>query len=187
MIPLPTLIHDAVELLKASLNVVVGEELALDALEDLTDEATAQIGSYAHRAQADRASGDRPGSNLLLPLPQLVSFPPRPRKGVAAERTCDKSPLERLAEQLTRCTVAAALEEAGYVPSRDCIERYAHRLTNASLVRASALRTSPLVFEKACSMELIGRRVRRQVLGLQPRFSISSHTREPLWAKRYRT
>lgn len=114
-------------------------------------------------------------------------FPPRPRKGVAAERTCDKSPLERLAEQLTRCTVAAALEDAGYVPSRGCIERYAHRLTNASLVRASALRTSPLVFEKACSMELIGRRVRWQVLGLQPRFSISSHTREPLWAKRYRT
>lgn len=68
---------------------------------------------------------------------------------------------------MTRCTVAAALEEAGYVPNRDCIERYAHRLTNASLVRASALRTSPLAFEKACSMELIGRRVRRQVLGLQ--------------------
>src|SRR5215213_3236285 len=36
-------------------------------------------------------------------------------------------------------------------------------------------------------MELIGRRVGRQVQGLQLRFSIRSHTGEPLWAKRYRT
>jgi hypothetical protein len=58
LIPLPTLIHDAVELLKASSNVVVGEELALDAPEDLTDEATAQIGFYTHRGQDVRTFGN---------------------------------------------------------------------------------------------------------------------------------
>ena len=36
MIPLPTLIHDAVEPLKTPLNVVVAEERALDGPEDLT-------------------------------------------------------------------------------------------------------------------------------------------------------
>jgi hypothetical protein len=40
MIPLPTLIHDAVELLKASLNVVVGEERPLDGPEDLAHGTT---------------------------------------------------------------------------------------------------------------------------------------------------
>jgi hypothetical protein len=40
MIPLPTLIHDAVELLKASSNVVVGEERALDGPEDLAHGTT---------------------------------------------------------------------------------------------------------------------------------------------------
>jgi hypothetical protein len=39
-IPLPTLIHDAGEFLKASLNAVVAEERALDYPEDLTDETT---------------------------------------------------------------------------------------------------------------------------------------------------
>jgi hypothetical protein len=39
-IPLPALLHDAVELLKAALNVVVGEERALDRPEDLTGETT---------------------------------------------------------------------------------------------------------------------------------------------------
>jgi hypothetical protein len=43
-IPLPTLFHDVVELLKASLNVVVAEERALNGLEDLTQRTTAQIG-----------------------------------------------------------------------------------------------------------------------------------------------
>ena len=47
-IPLPTLVHDAVELLKASSNAVVGEERALDDPEDLTDETTAQMGLYIH-------------------------------------------------------------------------------------------------------------------------------------------
>jgi len=31
-------------------------------------------GLYAHRAQADRTSLKRPGANLLLTLPKLVSF-----------------------------------------------------------------------------------------------------------------
>jgi hypothetical protein len=60
MIPLPTLIHDAVELLKTPLNVVVGEERALDGPEDLTTEATAQIGLYAHLCQDSRTSTNRP-------------------------------------------------------------------------------------------------------------------------------
>jgi len=46
MIPLPTLIHDAVELLKTPLNVVVGEERALDGPEDLTHDTTVQISLY---------------------------------------------------------------------------------------------------------------------------------------------
>jgi hypothetical protein len=39
-ISLPTLIHDAVELLKALLQVVVGEERALDGPEDLAHGST---------------------------------------------------------------------------------------------------------------------------------------------------
>jgi len=47
-IPLPISIHDAVELLKASLNVVVAEERALDGPEDLAHGTTAQTGFYTH-------------------------------------------------------------------------------------------------------------------------------------------
>jgi hypothetical protein len=36
-------------LLRAAINVVEGEERALDSPEDLTTETTAQIGLYAHR------------------------------------------------------------------------------------------------------------------------------------------
>ena len=62
---------DVRELLKASLNVVVGEELALDAPEDLTDEATAQIGFYTHRGQDVRTFGNRPGAlTPATPPPQ---------------------------------------------------------------------------------------------------------------------
>ena len=60
MIPLPTLIHDAGEFLKASLNAVVAEERALDYPEDLTDETTAQMGFYTHPCQGNRTSGNRP-------------------------------------------------------------------------------------------------------------------------------
>jgi hypothetical protein len=59
--PLPTLIHDALEILKTPLNVVVAEERALDGPEDLTTETAAHIGLYTHRAQADRGSSSRPG------------------------------------------------------------------------------------------------------------------------------
>jgi hypothetical protein len=54
MIPLPILIHDAVELLKTPLNVVVAEERALDGPEDLTGKTMAQIGLYAHPCQDSR-------------------------------------------------------------------------------------------------------------------------------------
>jgi hypothetical protein len=43
MIPLPTLIHDAVELFKAALQVVVAEEQALDGREVLPHGTVAQI------------------------------------------------------------------------------------------------------------------------------------------------
>ena len=68
-IPLPTLSHDAPELFKAALQVVVAEEQALDGPDVLPHGTVAQIGLYAHRVQADRASGSRPGCELLLPLP----------------------------------------------------------------------------------------------------------------------
>ena len=48
LIPLPIPSHHAPELLKASLNVVVGEELALDGPEDLAHKTTAQIGLCLH-------------------------------------------------------------------------------------------------------------------------------------------
>jgi hypothetical protein len=47
-IPLPTLLHDAVELLKTPLNVIVAEERALDGPEDLTGKTMVQIGLYTH-------------------------------------------------------------------------------------------------------------------------------------------
>ena len=53
-IPLPTLSHDAPELFKAALQVVVAEEQALDGPEVLPHGTVAQIGLYAHRVQADR-------------------------------------------------------------------------------------------------------------------------------------
>jgi hypothetical protein len=59
-IPLPTLSHDAPELFKAALQVVVAEERALDGPEDLTTETAAQIGLYAHLCQDSRTSGNRP-------------------------------------------------------------------------------------------------------------------------------
>jgi hypothetical protein len=61
LIPLPTLIHDAVEFLKASLNVVVAEERAIDGPEDLTGETRAQIGLYAHPTQDGRTFDHQPG------------------------------------------------------------------------------------------------------------------------------
>jgi hypothetical protein len=39
------------KLLRAAINVVEGEERALDSPEDLTTEAAAQINFYAHRGQ----------------------------------------------------------------------------------------------------------------------------------------
>jgi hypothetical protein len=54
LIPLLTLIHDAVELLKAALNVVVGDERLLDGPEDLTGKTTAQSGLYTHPCQHSR-------------------------------------------------------------------------------------------------------------------------------------
>jgi hypothetical protein len=72
LIPLPTLIHDAVGLLKAALNVFVAEGQTLDDPRDLTEQTTAQIGLYAHRSLDDQASSIRPG--VLTPDP-----PPRSR------------------------------------------------------------------------------------------------------------
>lgn len=43
------LCNDAVEFLKASLNVIVAEERALDGPEDLAHGTVAQIGLYSHR------------------------------------------------------------------------------------------------------------------------------------------
>jgi hypothetical protein len=48
LIHLPALSHDCLQLLKAALNVVVGEEKVLKGPEDLTDETTAQTGLYTH-------------------------------------------------------------------------------------------------------------------------------------------
>ena len=73
MIPLPTLIHDAVEPLKASLNVVVVSERALDGPEDLTNE-TAQMSLYTHRCQDDRGQLATRGAELLTtPTPVSAS------------------------------------------------------------------------------------------------------------------
>jgi hypothetical protein len=62
-IPLLTLIDSAVELLKASLNVVVAEEQAFDGPEGLTSEAAAQIGLYAHPCQDGRTPNSGPPLN----------------------------------------------------------------------------------------------------------------------------
>jgi hypothetical protein len=69
-IPLPTLSHDAPELFKAALQVVVAEERALDGPEDLTTETAAQIGLYAHPEvrTAEPLVTDRP-PELLTPSP----------------------------------------------------------------------------------------------------------------------
>ena len=48
------------EFLKASLNVVVAEERALDDPELLTHTTMAEFGLYPHRAQADRGSSNIP-------------------------------------------------------------------------------------------------------------------------------
>jgi hypothetical protein len=58
---LPTLIHDAVELLKASLKAVVADERTVDDPRDLTEKTPVQTGFYAHRCQASRTFYIRPG------------------------------------------------------------------------------------------------------------------------------
>jgi hypothetical protein len=60
-IPLPTLSHDALRLLKAALNVVVAEGQTLDDPRDLTQETTARTGFYTHRGLDGEASSIRPG------------------------------------------------------------------------------------------------------------------------------
>jgi hypothetical protein len=97
MVPLPTLIHDAVELLKASLNVVVGKERALYDPEDLTLETTAQIGLYAHRVRMSRRharssvrSAGREGSPMRRPLVTIRDVYRYPQRGatmVAREKS----------------------------------------------------------------------------------------------------
>ena len=59
-VPLPTLIHYAVELLKAALNVFVAEGPILDDPGDLSEQTTAQSGFYTHRGLGSRTSGNRP-------------------------------------------------------------------------------------------------------------------------------
>jgi hypothetical protein len=56
----PTLIHDALRLLKSALHTFVADERLLQGPEDLTGKTTAQIGLYAHRAQDSRTSKKRP-------------------------------------------------------------------------------------------------------------------------------
>jgi hypothetical protein len=60
-IPLPTLRHDAVELLKASLNVVVAEERVLDGPEGLTPYSSLQNGLYTYPCQDGRTFSKHPG------------------------------------------------------------------------------------------------------------------------------
>ena len=79
-IPLPTLIHDAVELFKALLQVVVAEERALDGPEDTAHGSTVQIGLYAHRGQDSRTSNTRPPRELM-PLLELFSNTLRRARG----------------------------------------------------------------------------------------------------------
>ena len=57
--------------LKATSNVCIAGERVLDDPEDPTGETTAQIGLYAHLHQNGRTSCNRPGPELLLPLPRL--------------------------------------------------------------------------------------------------------------------
>jgi hypothetical protein len=63
-----------VEVLKAASSAFVAEEQALADVGPDQGTASFQNGFYAHRGQSDRASGSRPGCELLLPLPQLVCF-----------------------------------------------------------------------------------------------------------------
>ena len=53
-------IHYAPELFKVALEVVVAAKRALDGLEDLTEQTTAQSGFYTHRGLDEQASSIRP-------------------------------------------------------------------------------------------------------------------------------
>jgi hypothetical protein len=53
-IPLPTLIHDAVELLKAAFNVFTAEGRMLDDPRDLTEDTTAQT-AFSYTSRSGRA------------------------------------------------------------------------------------------------------------------------------------
>jgi hypothetical protein len=61
LIPLPTLSHDASELFKAALQVVVAEGQTLGGPEDLAHGTTARTGLYTHRGLDEQASSIRAG------------------------------------------------------------------------------------------------------------------------------
>ena len=80
-----------VEVLKAASSAFVAEEQALADVGPDQGTASFQNGFYAHRGQSDRASGSRPGCELLLPLPQLI-LSAATKEGVAAERNPTNQP-----------------------------------------------------------------------------------------------
>ena len=84
-IPLPTLIHDALELLIAALQVDVAAKRTLHGPEDLTTETTAQMVFYTPTSGRP-GSSNRPGGTELLPTLLLYSRYPiaGPRIGPSA-------------------------------------------------------------------------------------------------------
>ena len=87
------------EHLKASSNLVVGEERALDGPEGLTPETTTQMGLYTHQRQDDRGQLATRGAELLLPLPH-ISVLTGCRVFVLAQLYTDTQHLEQFSKRM---------------------------------------------------------------------------------------